>query len=137
VNRDTRRSREGAFHAYRLMDRHDEAGRWRPNVDIYETEQALVVVMDLAGVSPDNLSVDVTPRSMTVTGKRTRLVRNTVRRIHRLEIPHGAFETVIDLPAPVDPAQAQASAHDGLLEVILPLPVPFRPEVTAQAKGPR
>lgn len=124
------RQTRATFPEYRFPGGHDNsAGRWRPGVDIYETPEALVVVMDLAGVAPGALRVDATRGVLTVTGARSRLAHPDVQRIHRMEIPQGEFEVTVDLPAAVDPQDARATIREGLLEIYLPLLAAFRPVV--------
>ena len=68
---------------------------WEPPVDIVEDEHALVVRVALPGVAANEVEVVTDGRRLTVVGSR-RLAAGTT--IHRLEIPYGRFERVIDLP---------------------------------------
>lgn len=72
---------------------------WEPPVDIIETETALVILVALPGVSPDQIEVSVEGGTLLVSGQCSFPVeRGTRARIHRLEIPYGQFERRIGLP---------------------------------------
>lgn len=111
------------------------SGGWKPNVDIYEAEDSVVVALDLAGVMPESIDISVSGRRLRVSGSRAREVRRGAIRIHHLEIPYGPFDVVLDLPASVDSGAAEAGWSHGLLEIVLPLARPVRPSVNARS-GP-
>jgi HSP20 family protein len=97
---------------------------WTPAVDMYETEDAIVVLMDLAGVDAEATEVHTEAHSLTVRGMRserhTPHQPNEERSYHALEIPYGRFERTLRLPPGADTSAASASYRDGLLEVMLP-----------------
>jgi HSP20 family protein len=135
MGRDDRRRQ-----AYRITETIIRSGQggpsgWKPNVDVYETDRAMVVAVELAGVDPDSIDISVTGRRLSVSGTRAPVVRRGARRIHHMEIPHGTFEVVVDLPSPVDAVSSEASWTHGLLEITLPAPEPIRPVVSRQARG--
>lgn len=110
-------------------------GSWRPRVDIYETPEAVVVVMEVAGVRAADIEIGVEGRSLNVTGLRVPAARDDVRRIHHLEIPHGRFHLAIELPHPVNTEAAAAASRDGLLEIVLPRLQPVHPAISAGTGG--
>ena len=93
---------------------------WRPSLNIYETEQAIHLIAELAGVAPDELQVHVHPVHVVIRGTRQVPTPAGLRRIHRLEIVAGPFQVEVPLPTPVDPERAQARYGAGLLDVWLP-----------------
>lgn len=109
--------------------------RWKPNVDVYQTDGAMVVAVELAGVDPDSIDISVSGRRLTVSGNRAPIVRRGARRIHHMEISHGPFELVLDLPSPVDVASTDATWSHGLLEIILPAPTAVRPTVNQRVRS--
>lgn len=99
---------------------------FQPCVDMYETDQALVIKMELAGVRPTKLQIELSAddRSMTVSGERiepTEEHRDRIR-CHHLEIFFGTFHREISLPSsvPFDRESISASYKDGFLVVRLP-----------------
>jgi HSP20 family protein len=114
-------------------------GGWRPLVDVYETPDAVIVVMDLAGVDPEHIEVNSEGRRLSVSGVRVPVIRQGAVRIHHLEIPHGRFHLAIELPQSVDPERSEATSRSGLLEIVLPLLEPVHPPISgkaAQSAGP-
>jgi HSP20 family protein len=112
---DIRRSSDGAMRA--LL--------FQPSLDMYETDGALVVKMELAGVRPDRLSITLSAddRILTITGERTEPSTEHQDRIrcHHLEIYYGAFEREIRLPGSVqfDRDHITANYRDGFLTISL------------------
>jgi len=97
------------------------AQEWRPCVDVYETDGAIIVYVDAAGMDPASLSVTAETGCVTVSGIRRRPIQEEkIRRIHQLEIEHGRFSRAIPLPAPIDLQETSSSYRDGLLEIRLP-----------------
>ncbi|HQL00433.1 MAG TPA: Hsp20/alpha crystallin family protein [Smithellaceae bacterium] len=90
---------------------------WRPNIDVYESAEEIVVLADMAGLNKDELHIEVNRSKMKLAGIRKAIhyVQNV--RYCQAEIPHGYFERVINLPAPVDAQSAAASYADGMLTV--------------------
>jgi HSP20 family protein len=109
-----------------------EAGRWlrpqsgfSPRVDVYycgEPPRAIVKV-DLAGVSLDSVSLEVSGRRLTIGGERP--LQETEGRVYQqIEIQSGPFRRVVDLSADVVAQAARATYEDGVLRVELPLRTP-------------
>lgn len=90
---------------------------WRPNMDVYESAEEIIVLADMAGLNKEELHIEVNRSSIKVAGirKAIQLLQNA--RYCQAEIPHGYFERNIALPAPVDAQSASASYADGILIV--------------------
>src|SRR4051794_12926807 len=93
---------------------------WRPPLNMYETDQALVLVVDLAGVDPSNLHIHVQPSQIAVHGTRHLAMPPSLRRINHMEIGSGPFQLDLQLATLIDPERAEARYADGLLEIGLP-----------------
>ena len=93
---------------------------WRPAVNIYETEEAVVVLAELAGIDPEKTIVQLEPSRLVIQGQRPGIIPKTVTKVHQLEIRSDPFSFEVSLPRPIDPRQAEASYRDGLLEIWLP-----------------
>lgn len=70
---------------------------WEPPADVYETGEALIVMMALPGVSPEDVGIVLEDNRIHIHGERNLPVRAEAR-ILRLEIPYGCFERSIELP---------------------------------------
>ncbi|MEW6500508.1 MAG: Hsp20/alpha crystallin family protein [Thermodesulfobacteriota bacterium] len=93
---------------------------WSAATDIYETDEALIVCMDVGGAAPDQLEVVAEEQRLTIAGERDLPVPDGVRAVHRLEIERGRFEKSITLPGPVDVSAATSVHQNGFLVVTLP-----------------
>lgn len=92
---------------------------WRPPTDVYETEEHYVVMVEIAGVLPDNFAVSYANQRLTITGVRHDPGPHH-RAYHQLEVRFGEFRVDVDLAAPVADDQINAEYRDGLLRVTLP-----------------
>lgn len=89
---------------------------WRPQVDIYESPDEIMIVADIAGVKTEDLYVEVHRRVLRIYGKReTPVGRNA--RYHLAEITYGYFERNLSLPLPIDAESITATYADGLLQI--------------------
>ena len=105
---------------------------WTPNVNLYESENAYLVCVDLAGVDKEKISVLVADQKLTLRGTRlvpTPPVDETMQaieahpprlRVHVMEIDHGPFCREVELPADVDRDRIEAAHRNGLLWIELP-----------------
>jgi HSP20 family protein len=93
---------------------------WHPDVDIFETERALVVRVEIAGVRSQDLNVKVDGQVLRIAGIRLALDGSQVRRLHQMEIASGPFERRLRIPIPFDRSAVSAQVADGFLVVTLP-----------------
>ena len=89
---------------------------WRPQVDIYESPEEIMIVADIAGVDQEDLCVEIDGRILKIYGKREKpLTENT--RYHLAEIPYGYFERNLSLPCSFDIDSLKAVYANGLLQI--------------------
>jgi HSP20 family protein len=97
-----------------------------PRVDVYycgRDEPRAVVLLELAGVDSESVSLEVSGRELIVSGDRA--IQETEGRVYQqVEIEAGGFRRVIELGADVVAERAQASYEEGILRVELPLRTP-------------
>ena len=93
---------------------------WEPAVDVYQTEEEIVVTVELAGIRQEEIEVEVEGNTLVVRGERREASAQSRRSYHQMEIQKGSFERSIVLPAPVDREQIRAFYEDGLLKIVLP-----------------
>jgi HSP20 family protein len=72
---------------------------WQPPIDIFETNEAVWLIVALPGVDPDGVQILAEHGKLLIRGIRS--LPGVCQRaiVHRLEIPQGSFERQIDLPA--------------------------------------
>jgi len=93
---------------------------WVPDADVYETKDAVIVKMDLAGVPRDAVKIILDEDAVVVTGAREEERHEGSEYFHQVEIAYGYFRRVIELPRPVASDKCRASYRDGILVIILP-----------------
>jgi HSP20 family protein len=71
---------------------------WEAPIDVFETADALIVLIALPGVAPDSVNVVLSGGILVVDGERALPAELHQARILRMEIPHGRFERRIELP---------------------------------------
>lgn len=91
---------------------------WEPAVDVYETADHLVIIVDLAGIDQDHLQIIADRSTVAIRGERSNPGSGTRRTYYQMEIDSGAFERVISLPVTIDSEHAKARYRDGMLEII-------------------
>jgi HSP20 family protein len=94
--------------------------RFRPPTDVYETQEGVVVQVELAGVQPEDLRLIVDGEYLQISGHRKPLHTSPPERYLQMEIPRGRFERVLRLGTPYDPDRVRASMEAGTLTVVLP-----------------
>ena len=94
---------------------------WEPAIDLYETDDELVVTVELPGVKESDFEIMVERNIFTIRGERRKILPpRSTGTYHQMEIASGRFERSITLPAAIDDARAKASYEDGLVEITLP-----------------
>lgn len=92
---------------------------WRPPLDIHETADAFIVLIDLPGVPPEEVRLLVSEQVLVIAGERHILpVEGSLG--SRCERVGGSFERVLELPAPVDRDRAEAAWRHGTFCIQLP-----------------
>jgi HSP20 family protein len=102
---------------------------WQPEVDVFETEKALVVRVELAGVQTSDLRVDVHGDELRIRGMRRPPEPADLRRLHRMEISSGPFLRRLRVPIPFAREGVTAHLAEGFLTVTLPRRGPARVRV--------
>jgi HSP20 family protein len=101
---------------------------WCPPTDVYETEDTIVVRVEIAGMKDDDFSISITGNQLTVRGNRPEVFER--RAYHQMEIFFGEFSTEVDLPSPVLSDQVTAEYIAGFLRLVFPKDRPKKIIVT-------
>ncbi len=91
---------------------------WRPPTDVYETDDAVIVKIEIAGMKPEDFTISFIDRVLAVSGNRQDM--DSKQSYHCLEIPYGEFHTEIALPGGYDEDAIEAKYENGFLRVTLP-----------------
>jgi HSP20 family protein len=105
-----------------------QSSTWLPAVDVWETENELVLSFDLPGIPEDKIAVELDDNVLTVSGERERTQEHTNERFYRFERRFGSFSRSVTLPAGVSESDITANYKDGVLEVRVPKPEEQKPK---------
>ena len=99
---------------------------WTPEINAYRYDDRIEIWVDLAGVDKADISVDVLPDRVRISGERkpplpTRDASSQCRQVLTMEIESGRFGREIVLPAEVDRNRVSARQENGLLWIVLPI----------------
>ena len=94
------------------------SGAWRPPVDVWAQDDRYHLRVDLPGVAPESLTLEIEAGVLHVRGDR-RDAGVPREQMLRAERPHGRFSVAIALPPSVDAQGVEAQQRDGVLEISL------------------
>lgn len=91
---------------------------WRPPTDVYETEETVAVVIEIAGLGPHDYEILLRGRTLVVQGER----RDPAEKLayQQMEIRHGKFRTQVQLPWALETTGQEATYENGFLKISLP-----------------
>ncbi|NOX53485.1 MAG: Hsp20/alpha crystallin family protein [Planctomycetes bacterium] len=117
-----------------------------PAVDVIETEEEVRVLVDLPGVDPEQVTVELTGHMLTIAGERAGTEADDAKAVHVRERFQGSFRRSVPLPVPVKPDEVEAEVANGVLCVRMPkadvarskrIPIKAAPKSTSSpAVGP-
>lgn len=116
---------EDAFN--RLLSEPRASRPWSPAVDIFETEDELVLKADVPQVELKDIDVRVENQTLTLSGERKFEKDDASKGYHRIERGYGQFTRSFTIPPTVDTEQVAADYHDGVLTVKLPKKAAAKP----------
>jgi len=91
-----------------------------PLADVRETDDAVVVTMDLPGIDKQDVDITITDDELRVVAERKTETEVTEKDYHKQERTYKKFERMVKLPVSVKIDEAKAKLADGVLEVTLP-----------------
>ncbi len=93
---------------------------WTPAVDIFETENELVIKADLPDVDMKDIQVEIENGTLSLKGERKFESEEKNHGYHRIERSYGSFARHFSLPDTVEPDKVKAEYKNGVLNVTLP-----------------
>jgi HSP20 family protein len=105
---------------------------WTPAMDVVETAEAILVLVDLPGVDPTEVEVSYHQDRLEIDGRRPAPTPHDAR-WYRFERPTGSFHRTILLPVAIDVEKAAAKNENGQLRILLPKVAEAQPKrITVQ-----
>ena len=114
----------------RTADLNDDIsmGVWKPSVDIYETDEAIILVAELPGIKKEDVSVEIKDNLLTLKGKRIEDKAVSEECYFRKERCFGTFSRAFNLQHRVQPDKIKARFKDGVLKIEIPKPEEEKPK---------
>lgn len=91
---------------------------WRPPTDVYETDDHLIIRVEIAGMTENDFTINIDHNSLVISGIRPDSGER--RAYHQMEIPFGEFVVEVELHVPIDIDRGVAEYQDGFLIIHLP-----------------
>jgi HSP20 family protein len=95
---------------------------WSPQIDVKERGGKIIVRADLPGVSKDDVQVEIRGGALTIQGERRQESKEEHEGCHYSECSYGSLYRSITLPEGIEPASAEATFRNGVLEITMPAP---------------
>jgi len=97
-----------------------ERQAWMPSVDVVEAQDSIKLKVELAGMKPEDIKLEVDDNVLTVSGERRFEEEVREDKYYRIECRYGSFSRSIALPQNVATDEIDAAYENGVLEVTLP-----------------
>lgn len=92
---------------------------WRPQMDIFETRNEIIIQAEIAGVCRENMIIEISNKAVKISGVRKSSQPDPTATYRLAEIQFGRFERVLYLPNVIDMEKVYASYANGFLELKL------------------
>jgi HSP20 family protein len=99
-----------------------DQGATRAKIDVIEKDGDLLVRADMPGVKPEEIEIEVHGDILTIKGHHEESKEEGQENFLRRERSYKSFSRSLSLPPGVDAKSIDASCHDGVLEVTVPIP---------------
>src|SRR5512146_1389486 len=110
-------------------------GMGLPAVDMYQTDNDVVVKTAIPGIKPEDVQISVTGETLTIKGETREDTDDKQKAYHIREQRWGSFERTLTLPTDVKADKAQAEFENGILTITLPKAEEVKPKtITVKAK---
>lgn len=101
---------------------------WKPVVDIFDKDDAIVIHAELPGVKKEDVAIEVKDNVLTLGGERSESKEIKEDKYYRKERTFGSFHRAFSLPAAINPDTIKATFRDGILEIEIPKPEEQKPK---------
>ena len=104
----------------RSEDRELTPSTWAPAVDIFETENDLIMTAEVPGINEKDIEIKIEDNTLTLKGERKFEKETKEENYHRLERSYGSFYRAFTLPNSVDVDKIHAEHENGILKITMP-----------------
>jgi len=92
---------------------------WYPAADIFQAPAGWLVKVELAGVSAEDIEIDIQGNQLYIAGIRRDKTCAAGGSYHQMEITYSRFEKTLDFPDSIEEAKLEHNYEDGLLLIFL------------------
>ena len=110
----------GRMAAFREEKSQKGKSDWNPSLDFFETEDRFEVLVELPGVSQDDVNVSITENQLVIKGKKQKEQTDETQNLHHSERRYGKFHRVFPLPPNAVADDIKAEFKDGVLKLVIP-----------------
>jgi HSP20 family molecular chaperone IbpA len=103
---------------------------WRPPTDVYETDDKIVIRVEIAGMHDGDVSVNFDHHILSISGNRSDPAEK--KAYHQMEIRFGEFLSEVEILVPIEADKIKAEYQDGFLRVFLPKAAPKHVNITQE-----
>jgi HSP20 family protein len=103
------------------------SGNWSPSVDIYESENALVLSAEIPGLDEKDVEIKVENNTLSISGERKFEKETKEENYHRIERSYGSFYRSFTLPNYIDHNKITAEHESGILKITMPKKPELKP----------
>jgi len=103
-----------------VLDWDDTSRAFAPSMNVAETESGYEVTIDLPGMKPEDVEIEIKEGQLWVSGERKQEAEEKGKTFHRIERRIGRFRRVVPLGANVDVDKVEARYRDGVLTIEVP-----------------
>lgn len=93
---------------------YSQNSHWNPPTDVFETEEKVIIRMEIAGMKEDDFDIVIKKNILTIAGNRRDTIEN-IRVFHQMEIGFGEFFTGVEINIALDVESAEAQYENGYL----------------------
>jgi HSP20 family protein len=93
---------------------------WTPSVDIYETENEIVLTAEVPGIDEKDIDIKIENNTLSLQGERKFEKETKEENYHRIERSYGSFFRSFTIPHNVDQDKIEAEHESGVLRILMP-----------------
>jgi len=108
------------FFGKSLLSEKWESIEWIPAVDVSETDNEIIVKVDVPGVKPEDMEISLSDNVLIIKGEKKKEEEEKKENFYRMERYYGSFMRSIQLPCEIEEDKISATYKNGVLKIILP-----------------
>lgn len=108
---------------------------WAPSVDIYETENAIIMNAEVPGIDEKDIEIKIEDNTLTINGERKLEKETSEENYHRIERSYGSFYRSFTIPRQIDQDKINAEHDNGVLRITMPKKPESKPKTVKVLKS--